>query len=107
MDVYSAIKSFIGNRSIERQNPLIPLWKKWYKGKDPSFHKYRVYNGSGKYIIAEKKSLGMGKIVCENWAALLMNEKTDVILPESDKSILDKIFTKTNFWTIGNAGNCL
>lgn len=77
------------------------------QGKDPSFHKYWVYNGSGKYIIAEKKSLGMGKIVCENWADLLMNEKTDVILPESDKSILDKIFTKTNFWMIGNAGNCL
>lgn len=33
MDVYLAIKSFIGNRSIERQNPLIPLWKKWYKEK--------------------------------------------------------------------------
>lgn len=104
MDVYSVIRQYIGNRRIARQDPRITLWAKWYRGKDPAFHVYRLYNGTGKSTMCEKKTLGMGKVVCETWADLLLNEKTDIILPKNDKKILDQIFSNTNFWSIGNAG---
>ena len=48
----------------------IDRWFRWYKGKVPSFHTYRQYNGLRK-LTRERKSIGMAKKIPEdslsNW----------------------------------------
>ena len=55
------------------------LWREWYRGKVDSFHNYTVYNGV-KEVKRTKKTLGMAKKSCEDWADLLLNER-DVVGP--------------------------
>ena len=44
------------------------------------------------YLEGERKSLGMAKKICEDFASLLMNEKCDIVLPENPKKVFDKNF---------------
>lgn len=102
-NVESAIKPFIGDREIAGQNPRIDKYLQWYKGYDPEFHDYTVYVGTGnKSQRKKRKHLPTGKIICETWANLLLNEKTDVKMKDADKKILDKIFKNNRFWKKGN-----
>lgn len=55
----------------------IALWLKWYAGKVSAFHNYRQFNGKKK-ISRTRKSLGMAKVVAEDWANLLLNEKVEI-----------------------------
>lgn len=100
--VETAIQPYIGEREIAGQNKNIALWEMWYKGYDPNFHNYKIYTGTKEKLSKVKKHLPTGKILCESWANLLMNEKTDVTMGESDKKLLDRIFTKCNFWHKAN-----
>lgn len=61
----------------------ISLWQKWYKGKVNSFHTYTQYNGRRK-IRRTRKTLGMAKKFCEDWAALLLNEKVEINLSSEE-----------------------
>lgn len=56
---------------------FIRLWMNWYKGRVPSIHNYTQYNGI-KRIPRCRKTLGMAKKVCEDWANLLLNEKVEI-----------------------------
>lgn len=56
---------------------MIRLWTEWYKGRVPSVHNYIQYNGCKK-IRRCRKTLGMAKKVCEDWANLLLNEKVEI-----------------------------
>lgn len=55
----------------------INTWMLWYKGKVDTFHKYRVYNGAS-FVGCERFSLGLPKLVCEDWANLLLNERVTI-----------------------------
>ena len=57
----------------------IELWDSWYKGKVRKFHNYYIYNGQNK-VKMEKKSLQGAKMVSEDWADLLFNEKVSINL---------------------------
>lgn len=87
--------SFVGNQTI---------WRDWYCGKVADFHNYTVFNGV-KDISCTRYSLQMAKKVCEDWANLLINEKTDIVLTdERSQANLEDIFARTNFWQIANEG---
>lgn len=80
---------------------LVDIWESWYKGKS-KFHSYKVFNGRRK-VDMTRRSLGMAKRCCEDWASLLMNEKTDVSI--SDETTLKnvyEIFGETLFWKKSN-----
>ena len=94
------IKQYIGNRSLAQESELTNLWLSWYYGYDIKFHKYSVYN-SGQEVELTKLSLGMAQKVCEDWANLLMNEKTDIFIPKG-KDLLDYILEREDFWSKGN-----
>lgn len=102
-NVEQAIKSYIGNRSIAGQNPNITIYQQWYKGYDPNFHEYLAFNGVKKAIRKTRKHLPTAQIICESWANLLLNEKTDYKMGEEDKKKMDKILHDNNFWYKGNA----
>lgn len=71
-------------------------YRSWYRGQVDGFHKYRLHNGEN-YLDIIKKTLNMAKTVCEDWADLLGNEKTEIILPEQDNEKLKTILHDNNF----------
>lgn len=79
-------------------------WEQWYQGYAPKFHNYKIFNGK-KQIDFRRYSLQMAKKVCEDWANLLINEKTDIVLGD-DKSqeSLWEILRNCKFWKKANEG---
>lgn len=101
-NVEVAIKPHIGEREIAGQNKHLAEWEKWYRGYDPGFHIYKSYTGSKEAITKTRKHLPANKIICESWANLLMNEKTDFQMGDEDKKKLDLLFESCNFWQKAN-----
>lgn len=71
-------------------------WFGWYQGKVSDFHEYKMYNGH-KYIDKERYSLGMPKVMAEDWATLLYNDRTCIKVGESDQSDFEEILKKNRF----------
>ncbi len=77
-------------------------WLDWYKGKVDSFHKYEVFNGATRNAV-ERYSLGMAKRVCEDWANLLMNERTSISTgSDSVDKALKSVLESNNFYVEAN-----
>lgn len=92
------------NLELYDNKDYIDKWESWYKGVVSSFHNYRVYNGKN-HIQLRRLSLGMAKKVCEDWANLLINEKTDITLSdELSQTVWEKVAKKTKFWRKANTG---
>lgn len=68
---------------LQRYYENIEYWKQWWQGYVPKFHKYKVTNIEKELITMKRKSLKMAKKVSEDWANLLLNDKTTVIIDES------------------------
>lgn len=49
------------------------LWLDWYRGFVADVHRYRVYNGQ-RCENCTRRTLGMAKVVCEDYGSLLINE---------------------------------
>lgn len=97
MEIRNYIQRYFEGRPIESQSPELGTWLKWYKGYDNEFHDYEVYNGRKK-VKLQKKTLNIAKKSCEDWANLLMNEKTEITIKDQDKldEILDYNFFKVS-----------
>lgn len=75
----------------------IAEWRQWYRGNVAQFHNYKVYNGDKK-ISCRRYSLGMGKMVSEDWANLLMNEKVQVTLEgKKEQEFFNQVCRENNF----------
>lgn len=80
----------------------IDKWLRWYKGKVASVHTYRQYNGL-KRITRTRKSLGMAKKVCEDWASLELNDKVEILIgDERVNEAVHQVLDNNNFWVRGN-----
>lgn len=101
------IIDFLKNKGLKIEQPAnidaeLRLWREWYVGNVPGFHKYKVYQGK-KTVQQARKTLGMAETVCQDWADLTITEK--VAISCSDKKCeekLDKILKVANFFTAGN-----
>lgn len=72
-------------------------WLQWYQGDVSNFHEYKVYNGAA-FVQCRRDSMQMAKKVCEDWASLLLNEKTEIAAEdEAFKSILDEVLKYNSF----------
>ena len=103
MNIESIIKDIAKKDNlIIFQTPKVVEWLSWYSGKVKRFHRYSIYNGK-KRVPMERLSLGMPKKVCEDWANLLMNEKTNIVLEnEESQEILNKHLENNHFWKKAN-----
>lgn len=103
MEVLDIIKQITGRTNLlPMQKTKTVEWKSWYAGKVRRFHRYTIFNG-GKRVPMERLTLGMPKKVCEDWANLLMNEKTDITLPtDADQEVLNKYLDMNKFWKKAN-----
>ena len=103
MIIEKVIKEITG-KDVVAFNDLTDTWLQYYKGDVDKFHDYEVYNGVKK-IKSKRKTLNMPKKVCEDWANLLLNEKTDVVVGDDEQQDnLWELLNSVNFWTKGNEG---
>lgn len=65
-----------------------------------SFHRYSIYNGV-KSVQRRRKSLGMAKMVAEDWASLLLNEKTQISAGEFQDR-LEEILQNNRWYSQAN-----
>lgn len=91
----------------------IDKWRYYWKGYDPKFHKYIVANVNKEPMQMKRRTMNMAKKVSEDWASLLLNDKTYVILGddevESQKFLTGDdveqqggVFGVSKFWKHGN-----
>ena len=83
----------IGNIFHQQQK-----WLSWYRGEVNDFHFYQVRTINGKTIGKERNSLQMPKKICEDWAGLLFNEETELVVSDTKaQEILDRALKRNNF----------
>lgn len=82
----------------------IAMWEAWYRGKVADFHNYKIFTGKT-HVPMQRFTLGMAKKACEDWANLLINEKTDITLSDNaSQETLNSVLRKCNFWQKANEG---
>ena len=79
MDFTKLIKELTGKDVIYRDEEMVETWKEWFAGNVAKFHTYDDYNGL-QNVKRNRKTLNMAKRACEDWANLLLNEKTDIAI---------------------------
>lgn len=100
------LKKWLKNQGYEaaddtQTRQMIPTWLAWYQGYVKGLHDYRYYNGV-EYIQARKATLGMAKLVCEDWANLLLNERVQVSVDDGWSERLQEILTAQKWWMKAN-----
>jgi len=104
MNAKEIINKVTGHDKLYDMESYINNWLDWYTGNVKSFHNYTIYNGK-KQIAMKRLTLNMAKRVCEDWANLLLNEKTDITVnDQKTQDILHKTLVDCKFWQKGNEG---
>lgn len=102
--VTDIIKQVSGASNLYENPTEVEMWQSWYKGYVADFHSYDVYNGKAT-IKCRRLSLQLAKRVCEDWANLLVNEKTDIALDNQQaQERLYKVLDDLKFWRKANVG---
>lgn len=86
----------------------ITEWQNWWSGYYKPFHRFKHNNGK-RVIDRDLYSLKMGKKVCEDWASILLNSKTKVIIANKNTNDFiqgeketDGVLGKNSFWVQAN-----
>ena len=112
MILFNILKSLGYETSEELQNyyNYINVWTDWWHGYDPNFHVYRITDGR-RNIEMKRKTMRMAKKVCEDWANLLLNDKTYIevsddasqaFLTGNDIDQNGGVLGLSKFWKMGN-----
>lgn len=87
----------------------IDMWRAWWIGFYKKFHEFTETAGDNK-ITRHLFTLKMGKKICEDWASILLNEKTEIVVDDKSSSEFLQgkdgtggIFGYNDFWEQGNA----
>ncbi|MCI8623242.1 MAG: hypothetical protein HFG26_06205 [Provencibacterium sp.] len=111
------IETLIERLSAERSFPLdgavyeqIRQWKAWWRGMYPPFHRFQELDSRGGLAQRQLYSLRMAKKICEDWAGLLLNERTCVTAAHPASSLFLQgengeggILESCRFWQRVNA----
>lgn len=88
----------------------VQTWEAWWRGFYKPFHEFKELSGKTRKT-RQLYSLRMAKKVCEDWASILLNEKTRIVIddPASSRFLQGSeeepggVFAETDFWGKGNA----
>ncbi|MGN0601274.1 MAG: hypothetical protein ACI4I7_01040, partial [Oscillospiraceae bacterium] len=87
---------------------IIHEWKDWWKGYHDPFHRIKFENGE-KIRSRDMYTMKMAKKVCEDWASILINDKTFIKIDDKKTQrflIGDTenggVFGSNNFWNQAN-----
>lgn len=100
---------------IQRYYSDIAFWQDWWRGYVPDFHRYWIRNDEAQAQVT-RKQMRMAKRVCEDWANLLLNDKTRILVEcgDHDTNVTQKWLTgdqdeqnggilgENKFWVKGN-----
>lgn len=81
----------------------IDEWRDWWRGYYKPFHAIKEMGLDGNYFTRDMFRLGMPKRGCEDWASLLLNEKTTVTV--ADKATSDWLTGEDDQQTGGVLGD--
>lgn len=116
MDVRSVVniinKELGANISADYYNH-VEEWRQWWAGYVKSFHHFRETMDTGKKKDRDLYSMKMAKKMCEDWAACLLNEKTQIVIkdkasseflqgPEAEQDT-GGVFGNISFWNEANS----
>lgn len=104
----SWINSNFGYNISNKYYEYIDEWLDWWRGYHTKFHRY--FHNNGKTLIErDLYSLKMGKKVCEDWASILLNSKTKIMIDDEDTDNFVQGFKETggvlssnSFWVQAN-----
>ena len=89
----------------------IEVWRQWWKGDVPDIHDQKEDAPDGSVISRRLASLRMPKHVCEDWANLLLNDKTTLQIGDaatsayllgSDEQQTGGLLRQLHFWENAN-----
>lgn len=87
----------------------IQTWRNWWEGYVEKVHSYKELGIDKRPHKRELYRLQMAKKVCEDWAGLLLNEKTTIAIEHKNSSLYLQgedgtggVFKVNNFWTESN-----
>ena len=84
----------------DKDEASIDKWKRYYEGFDKDFHEYTKSIGTGKEKKMKRYSLGMAKIIAENWADVIYNPETSITVEdEANQEWLDETLERVDFTT--------
>jgi len=88
----------------------ITEWREWWEGRRKSFHQYSELQQNGSHVTRNLYSMRMAKKICEDWASVLLNEKTEIVLDDKPSSEFLQgedgtggVFGNVEFWPEANA----
>ena len=91
---------------------FIENWRLWWEGYVKEVHSYRELGVDGAARLRELYRLGMAKRITEDWAALLLNEKTMIVaddkksgqwlLGDESEQGTGGVLGESNFWAEAN-----
>lgn len=82
---------------------IIAEWESWWRGHNRSFHEFYENAAGGRIIRRELYRMNMAKKICEDWAALLLNDRTVIrVDDEVGAMFVGKVFRETDFMTQAN-----
>lgn len=95
-----------------RYYSYVETWANWWRGYVKDFHSYKELGVDGAPRIRELYRMGMAKRITEDWASLLMNEKTTISIDDNSSSVwllgedseqgTGGVLGDNNFWAEGN-----
>lgn len=106
--IISWINSNFGYNISNKYYEYIDNWLDWWRGYHEPFHRY--FHNNGKTLLQrDLYSLKMGKKVCEDWASILLNSKTKIVIDDEDTDNFVQGFKETGgvlssnaFWVQAN-----
>ena len=90
----------------------IEVWRQWWKGDVPDIHDQKEDAPDGSVISRRLASLRMPKHVCEDWANLLLNDRTTFQIKDAttaryllgdDEQQVGGLLRELHFWRNANA----
>ena len=76
----------------------IALWDAWWRGHDRTFHEFTENPVAGHSVRRQLDRMNMAKKVAEDWAALLLNDRTSVdVADPAGAAFVSRVFAETDF----------
>jgi len=81
----------------------IARWDSWWRGHCRSFHDYYEHTPAGGAVKRSLYRMNMAKKICEDWAALLLNDRCGFLVEdEAGDAFVRGVFEENDFFTRAN-----
>ena len=81
----------------------IARWDSWWRGHCRSFHDYFEHTSAGGAVKRSLYRMNMAKKICEDWAALLLNDRCGFLVEdEAGDTFVREAFEENDFFTRAN-----